>query len=726
MQNRDNYKIISTYLTSPTMSVEYGKPHAADVPITDLDDPEDDVLFGERGGTEFIDSMDYESSMPAGLFSKIRSYFNSSPALYNRAEGSGSDFFDLSDDERPEFDIRDYRIKRLNQKLNKTILVFAVVLVFLMGVVFLRRGAKEPPIEALTLSNSTHEFKPTTIMISLDGFHPHYVSPKNTPELHSMMMNDYGAPYMVPSFPLSTFPNHWTLITGLYPSEHGIVGNTFYDPKLKKQFINTDPKFGLNPEFWKGGEPLWETAQRHGLRLAVHMWPGSEVPNIGEHLEVDRYNGSELLSSKVDRVMGWLDRDFKSRPELILTYVPTIDQYGHKFGISGSNLTEALRYVDDFVALMGTELKRRNLSDVVNLIVVSDHGMAPTSNDRLLFLDDLVDLNKIEHIDGWPLFGLRPKKEFTVDEIMAEIKANFSKLDVTTKKSFTPYLVEDIPPEWNFGGNLTAHRFNYRLAPIWIIPSVGYAITTHMQHAEKNYDYTPRGVHGYNNTELLMRAIFMGRGPYFTQKLAETKKIKPFANTEVYNMVCESLGITPAPNNGSDTAAAIFALSPAQALPSDWRDELLYPDLPFEVDHVVKDATYDLLWRKPVDKTKPTTVLVSTNKHPYESLISEESVLLSISVSLPRPSDFTSSPEGDKEEEENEEGDDEEHDEDGEADSEGGEEGEKEGEKEGDDGVGELLLDHLGNVVDDVEDVVNDAVKGAVGFFGSLFGNGGR
>lgn len=696
------------------MSVEFGKPHAVDVPVVDLDDPEDDILFHENQGHEFMESMDFEDPQPTGMFSKIRAYFNSRPTTSYEFVGrsntrdSGSDFFDVSGDENSEnIELRDYKIKRLNQKLNKTILLFAAAIVFLLGILFLSRGSpkdENTPVETnILLSNSTHNFHKTTVLVSLDGFHPHYINPQNTPALHGMMMDDYGAPYMVPSFPSSTFPNHWSIITGLYPSEHGIVGNTFYDPKLKKQFINTDPKFGLNPQFWKGGEPLWTTAQKQGLKSAVHMWPGSEVPNIGKGLEIDKYNGSELLSSKVDRVMGWLDRKIETRPELILAYVPTIDQYGHKFGISGSNLTEALRYVDDFVALMIAELRARNLEAIVNLVVVSDHGMAPTSNDRLLFLDDIVSMDKIEHVDGWPLFGLRPYAEYSTDVIMAEINEKLEKLDDETKNSFTAYRVEDIPKEWNFGGKLEDHRFNYRLAPIWLIPKVGYSITTHKKFEENNNDYYPKGVHGYNNTELLMRAIFLGRGPYFKEKLAENKKVLPFANTEVYNLICDTLGIQPSPNNGSAASTDDFAVSSTNILPPDWRDELVYPDLPFKVDHVVKDATYDLLWRKPAERTKPTTISVSSNQHPLESLLSEESSILGLTLSLPKPTDYS----GDSEPT-------------AEADSGDSDKQDGDGKEQGLD----LLWDHLGEVAGDVESVVEDVVDEAVGFFGSLFGGG--
>lgn len=719
------------------MSVEYGKPHAVDVPVVNLDDPEDVILFLEQNtnANDFIDSMDYESAPATGWLGKITSYFQSRPLelSYELTRGSeSSDFFDLSDDDNnntfplrePRDGLRDYRIKRLNQKLNKTILVFSVALVFILGVSFLRKGlsdetkyGKGTHHQKRILTNSTHDFYPSTILVSLDGFHPHYINQQNTPAMHKMMVEDYGAPYMVPSFPSSTFPNHWTLITGLYPSEHGIVGNTFFDPKLHKQFINTDPNFGLNPEFWQGGEPLWTTAHKQGVKSAVHMWPGSEVPTIGDNGPsfVDTYNGSELLSSKVDRVMGWLDKDsLQERPELILTYVPTIDQFGHKFGISGQNLTDALHYVDDFVALMIQLLEARNLTDIVNLVVISDHGMAPTSKDRLLFLDDVVNMTKIEHVDGWPLFGLRPHEEYSVEDIMGEIKSNLEKMDKVIIDNFSVYKVEDIPKEWNFGGKVEDHKFNYRLAPIWIIPNVGYSITTHKKFQESNNDYYPKGVHGYNNTHLLMRAIFLGRGPYFSEKLAEGKKVLPFPNTEVYGLICDSLDINASPNNGSSADGKEFAISSKKLLPDNWKDELIYPDLPYEVEHIVKDATYDLLWRKQGDKLVQASISVSSNKHPYESLKSEESSLLSVtSVSMPKPSDFLDVAEPMESEV-----------------PDSGEEPDEDSEEESGlekiiDGFEEVLED-VGDAIGDALDDVGDAIGDALDAVGSFFGKGGE
>ncbi|KAI3405548.2 hypothetical protein KGF56_001566 [Candida oxycetoniae] len=663
------------------MSINYSTPHAADIPVTDMDDPEDDIIFHEHhrkhnsfelDHDNFLTGLDYENSYSnnlnegGGFITKFKRLFTN-----NHSRGRGNDYemiqrsessvetpdrdYDNDDeedddyehqyeeDQPPPIDLRDRRLRLLeNQVKNRTIIggVTILLIAIVILVLYLTKSnlaiggkAQSSNYQKKTFSNSTHDFYPTTILISLDGFHPHYINPQDTPTLHNMMINDYGAPYMTPSFPSSTFPNHWTLVTGLYPSEHGIVGNTFWDPKLKKQFINTDPKKGgLDPDFWRGGEPIWKTAKLQGLKSAVHMWPGSEVPHIGPDKDYDKFVEGELLSAKVDRLMEWLDREIEDRPELILTYVPTVDQYGHLYGISGDNLTQSLTYVDNFVDLVKGELHNRNLDDIVNLIIVSDHGMAPTSKDRVLYLDDLIDLAKIEHIDGWPLFGLRPKGNS--EETYNELVQNFSKLDPEVTKNYQLYKVEDIPKRLQFGGSLEDHRYNYRLAPIWLFPNVGYAITTHQKMKDDGYEYKPKGVHGYDNSHLLMRAIFLADGPYFKEKF-HSKKVQPFANTEVYNIICDTLNLVSSPNNGTMNINIIAS----KELPSDWSDELSFPDLPFEVEHIVRNnATYDQLWRKG-NKGKPEDV--SKNPNPSESIKSKESSLTSFeSQSIPKPSDF--------------------------------------------------------------------------------------
>lgn len=132
-----------------------------------------------------------------------------------------------------------------------------------------------------------------------------------------------------------------------------------------------------------------------------------------------------------------------------------------------------------------------------------------------------------------------------MDEAAKEIRTRFDKLDLNLTKHYRIYKREEIPQRFQFGGLIDDHKFNYRLAPLWIIPDVGYAVTTHKQMEENGGDYKPKGVHGYDNSHLLMRALFLGSGPFFKEKF-KSNKVKPFANVNFYNLICDSLELQPA------------------------------------------------------------------------------------------------------------------------------------------------------------------------------------
>ncbi|ODQ77630.1 hypothetical protein BABINDRAFT_15332 [Babjeviella inositovora NRRL Y-12698] len=635
--------------------------HAVDIPITDLDDDNDylrPALMSDFDDDYSIPTREFtnlppQSGKTSSFFDKIRSILTrkSVQALPEYYELQHTSQFATSGSESEHDSAVDH-----GQKVGKLrpdrilMLIFASFLFLIFVFAFVSKRNTEGYSKPI-LWNGTTEYYPTTIMISLDGFHPHYINSETTPHLHKMMANGYGTPYMVPSFPSSTFPNHWTMVTGLYPAEHGIVGNTFWDAANHRQFVNTKAKLSL-PEYWWGGQPIWQTASYQGVELAVHMWPGSEVRfKNGNPMIVDQYNGSEVLSRKVDRMLGWLDLDISKRPELILGYAPTIDTLGHKYGVSGEQLKEGLTYVDTFIGAMVAGIELRNLTGIVNLIVVSDHGMAPTSNDRLVYLDDIVDTTKIEHTDGWPLYGLRPYLKYTVDEVYQELQSN-----VKGDSHYKVYLREEMPAEWNFGN---VHRYEERIAPVWVVPDVGYAITNHSIMESQGNNYHPSGIHGYNNTEVLMRALFLAQGPYFKEKMGSPQMVKPFANTEIYNVICDTLNLVPLPNNG--TTARVF--SHGNAL-GDWQDDRAYPDVAFAMDSVVGNATYDILWGKAKGSKADNTDTKTEKKPAMESSSFEPDTTLSIS------SPSTSSP------------------------AKGG------------------FLEHLGELWDDVE-----------GFFGDVFGN---
>jgi len=380
-----------------------------------------------------------------------------------------------------------------------------VLLAWKLSIEGRRRHRTAPPM----VSNGTAMFAPTTILISLDGFRADFLNRGLTPRLSAFVKEGVSPLYMMPSFPSVTFPNHFTLATGLYPEAHGVVGNTFWDPALQEEFYYTDPAHSMDPKWWNG-EPFWVTAQNQGLRTAIHMWPGSEAHvQYVEPTYMDKYNGKEKLSRKVDRVLQFLDMPDADRPQVIAAYVPNVDSDGHKFGPNSTEIQSTIQKVDQMLDDIFKGLEGRNLTNIVNVIVVSDHGMATTDISRLIQLEDFVDLAKIEHRDGWPLVGLRPKNpddlQGIYDELVAKTQAN-PNLDV--------YLRDvNMPERYHFSKN-------ERIAPLWIVPRTGWALVTmdemNLKEAQaKGEVYHPRGLHGYDHEHPLMRAIFIARGPAF-------------------------------------------------------------------------------------------------------------------------------------------------------------------------------------------------------------------
>lgn len=377
------------------------------------------------------------------------------------------------------------------------------------------RAARVHPQELL--SNGTALFAPTTILISLDGFRADFLDRGLTPALNSLIANGVSPQYMLPSFPSVTFPNHFTLVTGLYPESHGVVGNTFWDPVLQEEFHNTVTSISMQPKWWNA-EPLWVTAENLGVKSGIHMWPGSEA-HIGgvEPSYVDKYNGSEALTRKVNRVLELLDlpgaesesQSGTERPQFIAAYVPDVDRDGHNYGPNSTEIRSTIAHADEMVAGIVHGLESRNLTELVNIVVVSDHGMATTSNERLVQLDDLIDLSLVEHIDGWPSRGLRPKRP----EDLPVLQKQLEKVADEYADAVEIYTKETMPERYHFTNN-------DRIAPLWVIPKTGWAIVERpdfdVEEASKTGEvYHPRGVHGYDHEHPLMRAIFIARGPAF-------------------------------------------------------------------------------------------------------------------------------------------------------------------------------------------------------------------
>lgn len=312
------------------------------------------------------------------------------------------------------------------------------------------------------------------------------------------------------------------------------------------------------------------------------MWPGSEAANGWGASYIDHYNNTEVLERKTARILEWLDMPLEERPQFIAAYVPNIDVVGHKFGPNTTETDAVIKAVDGMIGDLLKGLEQRNITDLINIVIVSDHGMASTSNDRLIYLDDIIDMSLIEHTDGWPLYGLRPHSGVSLTELHATLKAEVAANVKMGNSHWNVYLRdEDMPERWHFSDN-------ERIAPLWIIPDAGYAIITHKEFDLKTIKpgekYQPAGLHGYDNTDPLMRAIFVARGPAFSHLHGKGRAwistlddhsvgepdvvgalVEEFGNTEVYRILCETLGLQEAVGGNNATIADLYSFKLIEA-----------------------------------------------------------------------------------------------------------------------------------------------------------------
>lgn len=373
------------------------------------------------------------------------------------------------------------------------------------------------------------------ILISLDGFRWDYLQRYSAPTLQRLAREGVHARTMTPSYPTKTFPNHYTLVTGLRPARHGIVGNWFYDPAngetfgMSKNASNTDAK-------WWRGEPVWITAERQGVRSVCYFWPGSEVEHHG--LRPSRwlpFNDKIPSNDRVDGLLQWLDVPAAGRPRLATLYFSAVDHGGHKHGPDASEVQASITEVDEAVARLIDGLGRLGLRESANLIIVSDHGMSPASPERVIFLDDLVDVSTIVVETSGPYAGVRPKPGTrTAPELAAVIRAQ-------APPQLQVYLRDEMPARFDFSGN-------DRIPAVMLVADDQWSIEKRAGWPVRAATFS-KGDHGWDNTTPNMGALFLAHGPVFQSRTT----LDRVDNIQVYNLVCAVLGIKPAPNDGDLT-----------------------------------------------------------------------------------------------------------------------------------------------------------------------------
>ncbi|XP_043856840.1 ectonucleotide pyrophosphatase/phosphodiesterase family member 5 [Dromiciops gliroides] len=374
---------------------------------------------------------------------------------------------------------------------------------------------------SITFSDQQNEQK--VLLVSFDGFRWDYIYKVPTPHFDFIMDHGVYVKQVTNVLVTTTYPNHYTLVTGLYPESHGIIANDMYDSIRNKTFSLEDMKI-YDSEFWEDAVPIWITNQIAGHDTGAAMWPGTDV-KIHEEFPTYYmpYNESVSFEDRVTRLLQWFK--LKKPINLGLLYWEDPDEMGHNLGPDNPLMDSVISDIDSKLGYLIRELINEKLWNNVNLIITSDHGMTQCSGEKIIELDQYVDPNDYFLVDHSPVRGILPKKG-KFDEIYAALK--------NAHPNLTVYKKEDVPERFHY-------KHHHRIQPILIMADKGWTI---IQNTSKTFML---GNHGYDNEIPDMHPLFLAHGPAFKKNVSKAS----MNSTDLYPLLCHILDITPMPHNGS-------------------------------------------------------------------------------------------------------------------------------------------------------------------------------
>lgn len=400
-------------------------------------------------------------------------------------------------------------LKNIRSSSTITIAILLALLLVLPG---FRKDSRKP-------------FRNYVLLVSLDAFRWDYSKIYNTPNLNKLEKDGVKADRMYSSFPTVTFPNHYSIATGLYPDHHGLINNSFSAPDLGLFYRMGDRTAVENPAFY-GGEPVWVTAEKQGVRSASFFWVGSEAPVGGIRPTYwKKYDETVTFEARIDTVIKWLLYPPEKRPELVTLYFDEPDATSHSFGPVSPQTGKIVHRLDSLMGVLRIKLSALPEAKRINLIILSDHGMSAISPERYINLKSLVPNRMIASIVGGnPVYLINP----------AEGKKDSVLYLLNKSKGLKAWPKSQLPPKWHYGTNP-------RIPEIVVVADSSWSIGTRPDGSSLR-----GGAHGYDNSNSDMFSIFYAAGPSFKRNY----KFKELNNIDIYNLVCRILNITPAKNDG--------------------------------------------------------------------------------------------------------------------------------------------------------------------------------
>lgn len=379
---------------------------------------------------------------------------------------------------------------------------------------------------------------PLLVLVSFDGFRWDYPELHGAPTVLELARGGVRASSLVPSFPSKTYPNHYTLVTGLRPEHHGIVANSMRDPVWNAEFSLADRSAVEDGRWWEG-LPVWVTAERSGLATGASYWPGTEAEIQGVRPRIwQRFGTAGDDPERVDGILSWLDRPDAERPRLLLVYFSSVDSAGHAHGPRAPETRAAVHHVDAMLARLRAGVAARGLADRTDWVLVSDHGMTDVVPGQTIVLDEIVDRADVDILDV-NIVGLLAPRPGKVDAVLARLQSAHPHLHAARK--------EEMPERLHY----RAHR---RIPEIvaWVDP--GWLLATSRPAPGEK---TSAGVHGYDPESRDMHGLFVAAGPSYRRGV----EIGDVDNVDVYDLLCETLHLPPGPNDGTRALADAVLLS---------------------------------------------------------------------------------------------------------------------------------------------------------------------
>ncbi len=365
--------------------------------------------------------------------------------------------------------------------------------------------------------------KPYVVMISFDGFRADYLQRIGLPNFDRVVQRGVRSVGMIPVFPSKTFPNHYSLVTGMYSETHGLVGNRFWDPERNAAYSMSDTVAVLDAS-WYRGEPIWATAEKQGLVAASFFWVASEAPIGGVRPSLwKKYDGRVANEARVDSVLSWLAMPADRRPHMVTMYFSTVDNAGHASGPLSPQVDSAAKHLDGALGRLLDGIDRLpDVKDRTYIVLVADHGMSEVGPRWYVGLDTVIDMTGVQLAEGGTLANLHVKGGAARAAVLRD--------SINKRMKFgRAHLRADVPASLHYNKD----------------PRIGDIVVVMNDHWTIGMASRPPregGTHGWDPTYPNMHALFAASGP----GIAAGKVIPTFENIDIYPWIAELLGLKPA------------------------------------------------------------------------------------------------------------------------------------------------------------------------------------